>query len=144
MSTPYNPLAGLDPLAPSIGQNSILPESAPGSELGATILPSSSPVTALSPSLPGNALPASFSSTGGVAGSNNPLTSALDELEGAGLGGSALGASIPGSGSGPGLSVSRVVAVVLGLLLIGGGILMFRPVQEAARTAGKAAAAAAA
>ncbi len=44
-----------------------------------------------------------------------------------------------------GLDVNRTIAIVLGLILIAGGIVLFRPVRdtivETAKTAGKAAAA---
>jgi hypothetical protein len=43
-----------------------------------------------------------------------------------------------------GLSIGRVVAIILGFILIGGGLLLFRPVQEAATRAARTGAEAAA
>ena len=108
MSTIYNPLssesflqefsgAGAGGSAAAGGLNSIASESAPSS-LGVS---SGSLGSAIGDALKSGIIP-------GMGG--------FDATPALGLG---LGL--------PGLSISRIVAIVLGLLLIGGGIIMFRP-----------------
>lgn len=119
MSTIYNPLTGSTSFLSEFsgGGNSIAGETAPSS---------------LSTIAPGFGSPSGFgfpSSGSGSTGFTNPLSDVniLKWLVG---GGSAL-------------PVSRIVAIVLGLLLIGGGIIMFRPeTVEDVRGAATAAAAA--
>lgn len=52
---------------------------------------------------------------------------------------SAAANQIPGVAALRSLDVSRVVAIVLGLILIGGGIIMFRPVGDVVREGASAA-----
>lgn len=120
MSTIYNPLSSDSFLSEFSG-------AAGAASVGNGITSESVP-SALNVSSSGSAL--SDALTGGV----------VPGLGGLGSGGSAL-ASLLGLGV-PGVSISRIVAIVLGLLLIGGGIIMFRPeTVEDVRSAATAAAA---
>lgn len=123
MSTIYNPLARSDSFLTEFGGaaegaatagNGIQSESAPSS---LTLAPNLG--SALSDALSGGVIPG----MGGIGGA----PSALSSLLGLGV---------------PGVSISRIVAIVLGLLLVGGGIIMFRPeTVEDVRSAATAAAA---
>lgn len=123
MSTIYNPLVGSDSFLTEFGGaaegaatagNGIQSESAPSS---LTLAPNLG--SALSDALSGGIIPG----MGGIGGAPSAL-------------GSLLGLGVPG------VSISRIVAIVLGLLLVGGGIIMFRPeTVEDVRSAATAAAA---
>lgn len=123
MSTIYNPLTNNSLLTEFSGAegagpagNGIQPESAPSSLTVAQ----------------GGSLGSTFSdalSGGGIPGLSAPSVSNVLNAFGIGSGSSSIG-------------ISRIVAIVLGLLLIGGGIIMFRPeTVEDVRSAAVAAAA---
>jgi hypothetical protein len=140
MSTVYNPLVDL-------GQ--VNPAASLGTETGASVVEAGSgfasfPSNAFSPATTGEELPGL--STAGLIGETAPPAESTGL--GSGIlnevlsGGSPLSMLSPlGGGSATpftaGSGVSRVVSIVLGLLLIGGGIIMFRPElgESAARVA---------
>lgn len=127
MSTIYNPLAGSDSFLTEFGGaaegaatagNGIQSESAPSSLTVAPSLGSS-----LSDALSGGVIP-------GMGGISGPSI------------GNVLSAFGLGTGGLTPFPISRIVALILGLLLIGGGIIMFRPeTVEDVRSAATAAAA---
>jgi hypothetical protein len=85
----------------------------------------------------------SLSSTSSPSPANSSIASSIGStLQSAGK---ALGGALVPS-FGLGLSIDRVIAIVLGLILIAGGIFLFRPVRDTVvqvgKTAGKAALAA--
>ena len=125
MSTIYNPLVSNSLLTEFSGlegagsaANGIQGETVP---TALNITPGSASLgSELSDALSGGIIPG----MGGIGGAPSAL-------------GSMLGLGVPGIPS-----ISRIVAIVLGLLLIGGGIIMFRPeTVEDVRSAATAAAA---
>lgn len=124
MSTIYNPLAGSDSFLSEFSgaEGAGTAANGIGSESAPSVLNVAPSGSSLSDALSGGIIPGM-----GISGPSV---------------GNVLGAFGLGTGGMTPFPVSRIVAIILGLLLIGGGIIMFRPeTVEDVRSAATAAAA---